>query len=340
MREVVAAPRSGLAQVPAEAVFGRTLRVGLVGAGRAAAFHLDALGEIGGAEVSVICSRSGTTAEALARAAPGCQGTATLSDLWEGLRPVDAAVVAVEASHTLAVARELITAGVPVLIEKPAAPSGFAARGLAALAKAQDVTALVGVNRRYYSLVQQAMAVVTARGPLTGVEVEGHEPSYRFLAHGAIGVDQLDRWPHLNSLHYIDLLRMAGGAIDEVVALTAKTPRHQHFAMAASIRFESGTLGHYVAHWNSGAPPMLRLFGDGVSCEVDLTHPGGGYARFADGRRVQLIIDGFDQQAKPGVLAQDVAFLGSVVARSPAPWPASDLVDHADTLDLVERLIA
>jgi predicted dehydrogenase len=340
VKEVIATSRSGSAQVPAGAVLGRPMRVGLVGAGRAASFHLDAIAEVGGAQASVICSRSGTTAHALARSVPGCRGTSSLSNLWSGPDPVDAAVIAVDADQTLSVATELVGAGVPVLIEKPAAPSGPAARSLAALAAERGVVALVGVNRRYYSLVQQAMAVVTTRGPLTGVEVEGHEPSFRFLASGAIGLEQLDRWPHLNSLHYIDLLRMAGGPVEEVVALTGEVPRHQHFAMAASLRFASGALGHYVSHWNSGAPPMLRLFGDGVSCEVDLTHPGGGYAWFADGRRVKLTIDVLDQQAKPGVVAQDAAFLGSVLSGFPALWPASDLLDHADTLDLVERLIA
>jgi predicted dehydrogenase len=318
----------------------RPLRVAMFGAGKAARFHLDALDQLDGVVLAGACSRSGTTAEALVAGRPGAIATVDPAALCDPER-VDAAIVAVAHDHTAATARRLLEAGIPVLVEKPAALTSVEVDDLAATAAAAGVLGLVAVNRRYYSLVGQALAAVEQRGPVRGVVVEGHERSDDILRSGAAAPDDVARWLLLNSIHYVDLLRLAGGsAVEEVsvVRSSARIAAGDH--LSASVRFAGGGVGTYVAHWNSAAVPMLRVYGDDAHAEVRLLPPEDGYATFAPKRRIRLHADEADLVAKPGVLEQDAAFLRAVaIGATSVPRPASDLADHAATLRLAEALL-
>ncbi|MCU1372473.1 MAG: oxidoreductase [Ilumatobacteraceae bacterium] len=316
------------------------LRLAVFGAGKAARFHLDALDHLAGVRFAGVCSRSGRSGEALAAGRPGVHTTTAVEDLIDPSR-YDAALVAVSHDETAGIARRLIEAGIPVLIEKPAAPSAAEAAVLAELAADREVLALVAVNRRYYSLVQQALAVVRQRGPIRGVVVEGHEGVDDLMRAGALDAETAERWLQLNSLHFIDLLRLAGGEVEEVTGFRASANVASGDSFSASIRFAGGALGTYVAHWSSSAPPMLRVFGDEVTAEVRLAPPEDAFATFPGKRRMRLHADQADLDAKAGVLEQDAAFLLAVAAgRTSAPRPASTLADHVASLALVEAIAA
>lgn len=316
----------------------RPLRVAMFGAGKAARFHLVALDQIPGVELAGVCSRSGSTAEALVAGRPGALATSDPHELI-GAPGVDAAVVAVPHDLTAGLTRSLVEAGIPTLVEKPAASSSVEALELARLAAERGVLVLVAVNRRYYSLVQQARAVVAERGPIRGVLVEGHEPVDTLQRQGEIDPDLARHWLRLNSIHFIDLLRLVGGEVVDVRGEVAgvRVPAGDH--LSASLRFASGAVGTYVAHWNSAAPPMLRIYGEESYAEVRLSPPEDAFVQFSGKRRIRLHADAADEAAKPGVLEQDLAFLRAVSDEATsAPFPASDLADHAASLRLVEEI--
>lgn len=316
----------------------RPLRVAIFGAGKAARFHLVALDQIPGVEVAGVCSRSGSTAEALVAGRPGAVATSNPDDLI-GAPGIDAAIVAVPHELTAGLTRSLLEVGTPVLVEKPAALSSAEADDLARLAAERPTLALVAVNRRYYSLVQQALAIVAQRGAVRGVVVEGHEQTDTLQRQGNSDPELTGNWLLLNSIHFIDLLRVVGGDVDEVASVVraVRVPAGDH--LSASMRFAGGAVGTYVAHWNSAAPPMLRIYGEECFAEVTLSAPEDAYVQFFGKRRIRLHADAADQGAKPGVLEQDLAFLRAVSTGSTsAPFPASDLADHAASLRLVEAI--
>src|SRR4051794_23329884 len=74
---------------------------------------------------------------------------------------IDAATVAVPTVHHLAVARELMRAGVDVLIEKPLATTLAEADELIGLAAEQDRVAMVGHLERFNPAVRAALGVIT-----------------------------------------------------------------------------------------------------------------------------------------------------------------------------------
>jgi len=317
---------------------GEALRVAVFGAGKAARFHLDAMAHIDGVAIAGVCTPSGASAARLAEAHAGAIHTKDPAELV-ATRP-DAALVAVPAAESPRLVRLLLEAGVPVLAEKPAAPTADEAEALASLAAETSTLAAVAVNRRYYSLVLQAFAAVRERGPIRGVLVEGHEPLELLVRSGNVGSAAARGWHLLNSVHFVDLLRLVGGEVASV-AVAADPRRLPNRSVSASLRFESGVVGTYLAHWNSASPPSMKIYGDEVTAEVELGQPEAGFVRYNGKRRIKLHPDASDVDAKPGVLDQDAAFLRAVSdRRSSLPFPASDLADHARTLRLTEAIFA
>lgn len=316
----------------------RPLRLGVFGAGKAARFHLEALTHLHGVEITGVCTRSrGTAAELLAGHGPGLATDRPEELLGAGL---DAVLVAVPTSASGGIVGAALEAGVAVLAEKPLAPSSTEALALAETARRTGTLGMVAVNRRYYSLVLQALAVVRSRGPVRGVMVEAHEPLGSLVRQGNIDAAAASQWFLLNSVHFIDLLRLVGGEPTSVtVQRNDRSAPSRH--LSASLAYAGGSVGTFVAHWDSSAPPMLRIYGDDVSAEVTLAPPEDCFVRFAGKRRVRLKTDAADRLAKPGVLDQDAAFLSAVSrGRGSVPFPASDLADHAETIRLTEVIFA
>lgn len=321
---------------PSVARDGVPLRLAVFGGGKAARFHLDAIALIEGVELCGVCTPSGESARRLAEGHPGAIHTKDPRELLD--TAPDAALVAVPAAASPPLLRDLLDAGVPVLAEKPAAPSSDEVRALADLAARTGTLATVAVNRRYYSLVLQALHAVRERGPVRSVVVEGHEPLQMLMRSGNVDAATAADWHLLNSVHFVDLLRLVGGEVTSLSVRSSSAPAPDR-RVSASMEFDSGAIGTYLASWNCASPPSMKIFGDEVTAEIELGQPESAFVRYAGKRRVKLEPDESDRSAKPGVLDQDAAFLHAVSAgRTSVPFPASDLADHARSLRLVEEI--
>jgi predicted dehydrogenase len=102
----------------------------------------------------------GSRAEAVAREF-GCAGYTTLTQLLSSHRQLQAASVAAPTVHHLPVARELMAAGVDVLIEKPLAATRAEAQELVTLAAKNKTIAQVGHLERFNPAVRAAVPLLT-----------------------------------------------------------------------------------------------------------------------------------------------------------------------------------
>jgi predicted dehydrogenase len=249
----------------------------------------------------------------------------------------DAVIIAVGHASTAEVASLVLAAGIPCLIEKPAGYSSAETQQLAELASENNCLNVVGLNRRYYSTIQQALLEVIHQGPVTGILVEAHEPIADYRSRQTFEPWLYDNWIVANTIHAIDLLRMIGGELSEVSGFRQRLaePRGDNFSI--SMRFESGTVGSFVSHWNSARGFGLKIFGVGVTAELFPLEEG--FISFDTGRRIKLTPTWSDLTFKPGIYAQDTAFLQAVCDRRNAPaYPASDLSDHLKTMRLLEQI--
>ena len=132
------------------------IRAGVVGAGHMGQYHILALAELWDVELVGICDADAGRAQQIA-AQYGTRAVATHQELAE---LVDVATVAVPTERHFEVARDLLDAGVHVLVEKPMAPTLEEAKELFRLARQRARVLHVGHVERFNGAVQELRKIV------------------------------------------------------------------------------------------------------------------------------------------------------------------------------------
>lgn len=312
----------------------KEVRLGVVGAGKIAVKHLEALQDVAGAKVVGVTSRTREKAQAMAAQFSIPCVADDMASLIREARP-DALLLLVSASSIFTVARAALETGLPLFIEKPAGLNPAESGELARVSGKLGARTMVGYNRRYYSVFHQGIEIIRRHGPLLGVMVEGHERIDAVRATGKHGDDVLAGWIFANSTHTIDLLRFFGGEVGALhcLARNVREPRGDQFA--AIMEFEQGALGNYSAHWLSPGGWRVVLYGRGVTVEFKPLEA----ARWTDaaGAAHEIVPSADDTRFKPGFHAQMTAF-AELVRGAPVAWPLQDLEGAHRTMLLAESM--
>jgi predicted dehydrogenase len=288
-----------------------------------------------GVRLAGICNRASASGEQLAEEF-GIERTYRDAEVRLKESAPDAVFIAVSHTATFEVTASVLRSGIPCLIEKPAGYTLEETAYLASRADTYKCLNMVGLNRRFYSTINQALLAVLHQGPVRGVLVEAHEPILEYRSRQDFEDFVYDNWLIANTIHAIDLLRMAGGDVARVQGFGRRInePLGDSFSLCAE--FADGTLGTFVSHWNSARGFGLKIFGEGVVAELWPLEEG--FVRYDTGRRIKLRPDWADTQFKPGLYAQNAAFLQAVCDRLEAPFPATSLCDNLKTMQLVEKI--
>lgn len=132
------------------------LRAGVVGAGHMGQYHILVFAEMWEVDLVGVVDVDGDRAAAVARS----YDTLAFTDHRELIGRVDVATVAVPTERHCAVARDLLEAGISVLVEKPIAPTLEEARVLFAAARASGAVLHVGHVERFNGAVQELRKIV------------------------------------------------------------------------------------------------------------------------------------------------------------------------------------
>ncbi|MEP0323449.1 Gfo/Idh/MocA family protein [Bauldia litoralis] len=155
------------------------------------------------------------------------------------------------------VAKQVLEAGVNVMVEKPFASTIKEAKALIAIARAQGKLLAVSQNYRFFPapILAAQLLAEQALGPSDIVRLE-------FRQHGpTVGHNYMEMPDPLladMSIHHFDLMRMVLNS--EPARLSCRTwnpdesPFHSDPAGVALIEFENGTMVNYQASWMSGGP--------------------------------------------------------------------------------------
>ncbi|MFJ6717824.1 Gfo/Idh/MocA family oxidoreductase [Streptomyces sp. NPDC091259] len=129
------------------------LRVGLVGYGLAGSvFHAPLVTATEGLVLDVVVTSDPERRAQAREAYPGVRVAESAAELWEGgggADPVDLVVIASPNKTHVPLARAALTAGVPVVVDKPLAATAAEAEELAALAERTGTFLSVFQNRRW-----------------------------------------------------------------------------------------------------------------------------------------------------------------------------------------------
>ncbi|MCM3874281.1 MAG: Gfo/Idh/MocA family oxidoreductase [Pyrinomonadaceae bacterium] len=311
------------------------LRVAVVGAGKMARFHLQTLNAMLGLRLVGICSPTSEKRNDL-RDEFGIENAfGNAAEMFQETNP-DAVFIAVSHAVTFQVSSLVLELGLPCLIEKPAAYSSGQIAELVKLANKSGCLNMVGLNRRFYSTVNQALLAVMQQGPIRGILVEAHEAILEYRSRRQFDESLYGNWMIANSVHAIDLLRMIGGEVVNIQTSKREINESRGDHFTGAIEFADGALGTFVAHWNAGSGHGMKIYGEGIVAELYPLEEG--FLRYASGRVIKLHPDWTDRKFKAGLYAQDTAFLQSVCDGTRSPFPASDLKDNFKTMCLIEQI--
>jgi predicted dehydrogenase len=322
---------------PDQVMMDEPIRLLMIGAGKMGRAHTAAFKTIRDVEIVGIASGGGERARQLATEYGIPRWGTHWPDLADATRP-HACVIAVPSPVNETITRDVIEYGLHFLAEKPVALHSKTIRVLAHQAKEKRLIGMAAVNRRFYPTVTAALDLVRFYGPVVGVTVMGPDPVRPYHARQHHAPLIYENWTRVNTIHLIDLLRLIGG---EVETLSGAIHLHEGMgerSIAASMQFSSGTLGSFLSYSSHAGKWELRLHGDGV--EAHLIPLEQGTMKIGNAAPFALPKSEATDGLKPGLQQQALAFVETLRYFGAVRLPASDLFDHARTMELVEQMLA
>jgi predicted dehydrogenase len=305
-------------------------RIALVGYGNFAPRHLEVL-RAQGATVVASCNRS-EAGRRRAATEGGIPATyATIAEMLERERP-DGVVCAASFESQYQSGLELLSAGVPTLLEKPPGTSVAELDQLRAAAARQGTPVMVALNRRHYSVFRKA--VEDAGGPeaIRGVFIDWSEDP-RLLLSRKMAPTLVALNTFRNSIHGLDLLAFLAGALEAPSLVTRYHGEPFRWLAALQGLSARGTVATFQTTWNAPGRWQVQIVADDrrylfaplESCRV------------LQGKEERLIEpDEIDVRFKAGMWRQAQHFLRMIEERrSPEGY---GLDDARPAMALAERM--
>ena len=248
----------------------RELRLGVVGVGHFGRYHAEKMAKLEGARLVGVADSDGARAAEVASRL----GTEPLPDHRALIGHIDAASVAVPAAAHYAVVKDLLEAGIHVLVEKPFTENVDTAEDLTALARSNGLVLQVGLIERF----SDAFRAIAPR-----ISRPAYIESARIAPFSQRGTDVsvvLDLM-----IHDIDIiLALVDAPVAEVDAVGAPVFSASEDIANARLKFANGCVANVTASRVSlKTERTLRIFQPDVYIKVDHGDRGVRIARKKEG---------------------------------------------------------
>jgi len=315
------------------------IRIGVAGAGKYAQHHLKALTAYEGAEVAALLTTGGPAA---AETAAAFGIPARFTDPEEFLAvDVDCYAVVVPPAAMVDVASRCLATGRPVLLEKPPGLTVADTEELIRVADAAGTWGMVGLNRRFYSIVEHGLAAIAETGLIRGAVVEIPQRIGSKRRSEQLTAFDYDNFYVRNSIHGVDLIRCVLGDPRRVYSRTWPNQErdNQGAAYTALLEYDKGVFGAVMDLWDTPDRTRLLVISESGRLELELSQPHRGWIDSSKGRYA-IPIDRVDDEFRAGVWAQDLCFVEAVRAGRLPRVPAATLQNSLGTMRLVEQILA
>lgn len=235
------------------------MKLAIFGAGGIAQrVYLPLLTSWPGVEISGLFSRTQTKVQKMCKDWHIPFGTTDFGQL-AATKPQAALVITNNATH-FSFTRQLLKAGIDVLVEKPMTYSSAEARQLADLAEKHKRILMVCFNRRYALLYQQAYELIK---DIT-LQLAVFEKHRNTVSHVSLYNNYVD-----DTIHQIDLMRHFCGEVKPVFT-QAQMENGKLVGAASQLMTAQGGLALLQTSLKSGGwQERVSLHGDNLSIEVD-----------------------------------------------------------------------
>jgi myo-inositol 2-dehydrogenase/D-chiro-inositol 1-dehydrogenase len=310
--------------------------IGILGCGRAAErLHIPALARLPDARLTAAYDPLPERRDLVARAAPGCRAFASAETLLAA-KVVDAVIVASPPETHAELAILSLQAGIPVLVEKPLAPSLEEASWVRAEERAARVPVMVGFNRRWWDPAEALRRTLALADEDAAASVE------------TTIVSDLDGWGAVTgpldplddlAIHHFDLLRYL---LDREIA-TVRAHRDDAREITLEMTFLGGGSARCRAGFGGRSEERLSIdtHGHGYTIRAGSERhwPAGGPIRgavdLADTVRRRLL--GRRGGLTRSYERQMVAFVAAVRGNAPASPGTTDGIAALQATEAARR---
>jgi predicted dehydrogenase len=315
------------------------VKIGFVGAGRYAQYHLKVLSRLQGVELAALLTTGGPRAEAVAREY-GIPRVLREPEAFFTLPELDAFVIVVPPEFMKDLALAGFATGKPVLLEKPPGVSAADAQTLADAAKAHGTFGMVCMNRRFYSVLEHGLAFLAGQGPIRNVQIETPHQVTLDRHSGRVSAFDYEHYFMRMSIHGVDLARYLLGEPIGVHSL-ARPNREFHYASASFatvLEFPGNVIATLTDSWDTPNIWRIKVVAEAAWLELEPLEQGF-ITKLNTGYKTLVRVDPVDVEFRPGVYAQDLCFIEAVRARKPPTLPACLLPDSQRTMLLMEQIL-
>ena len=314
------------------------VRCAVIGTKNIAAQHIPVLQALPEAEVAALCDIDPEAVEETSRRFGVARTFTSLDDL-EAWGEFDAVYVLVSVLAVAEVAERFIRAGVPTFLEKPPGLYSSDTERLAQAVRETGTTAMVGLNRRFYSCLQAGREALLNTGDVVSVTVHADEVGATHWEGPKFPPEVAMRWAYANSIHSLDLLRYLGGDVANVTSLVRHRGLPKPDSFSALLEYESGAVGRAISeHFG---PKGTGHFYEARTRDAVLTSRSGLNSCVLEERGrepVKFGLTGLDRRLKPGFPGESRAFLRAVQAGEPVSFPAPTLDDAVRTMKMIDGI--
>ena len=240
------------------------VKIGLVGLGNFGQLHAATLAGLAEVELVALVDSNIELLPSLQNQFPTA---AITTDLDQAITDSDAEawIVAASTSAHIPLAKQILTAGKPVLLEKPLAPSLAEAQQIAPLVNDDSSNLMLGHILLFSSEFRQLQQEVARRGPIAYLDCVRHRP-----------IETLASFPgespfHLTMVHDLYMAQVLLNRQEPITfhAQVHRTPHGQCDLSTAQLQWPDGTLASFTASFMTpaGMPAdgfdRLEAFGSG-----------------------------------------------------------------------------
>ena len=209
------------------------VRAGVIGVGRMGTYHVGILSELDKVELSAVVDIDSKSRQIIEKNYE-TQGFDNYRDIYD---KVDIAVVAVPTGMHYPIAKDLLNAGIHVLLEKPCANTLDHARELFQIAEDKNLTLHIGHVERFNGAVQELHKIVES--PIF-VECKRMGPFSNRIKDDGVVLDIM--------IHDIDIiLNLIKSKVVKVHVLGSSVFSDKDDLVNAQLKFENGCIANIIA---------------------------------------------------------------------------------------------
>ena len=209
------------------------VRAGVIGVGRMGTYHVGILSELDKVELSAVVDIDSKSRQMIEKNYE-TQGFDNYRDIYD---KVDIAVVAVPTGMHYPIAKDLLNAGIHVLLEKPCANTLDHARELFQIAEDKNLTLHIGHVERFNGAVQELHKIVES--PIF-VECKRMGPFSNRIKDDGVVLDIM--------IHDIDIiLNLIKSKVVKVHVLGSSVFSDKDDLVNAQLKFENGCIANIIA---------------------------------------------------------------------------------------------